>query len=63
MADPLIGFFLATGAFVAGRLDDDGLYALFLDLCRGRMLGMPRLSGAESWRGAQKGRDKVALSV
>ena len=54
---------MATGAFVAGRLDDDGLYALFLDLCRGRMLGMPRLSGAESWRGAQKGRDKVALSV
>ena len=43
---PSVVVFWAPGAFVAGRLDDDELYALFLDLCRGQ-LGMPR-RGAES---------------
>ena len=42
---PSVVVFWAPGAFVAGCLDDDELYALFLDLCRGQ-LGMPR-RGAE----------------
>lgn len=34
---PSVVVFWAPGAFVAGRLDDDELYALFLDLCRGQL--------------------------